>query len=345
MQDKQTEEDKKEKKQRVTVKPEKTWKINYRKTMPKMFQRITDLQKSEMARDCMEETLQRDHNDLDRRAEGHTAELSTINDQLKVEIEIRKRAEEELKKLADELARSNAELKEFAYIASHDLKKPLLSIESFAKLFARRYKSKLDTKADEFIEYIIDGVKRLQMLIKDLLEHSQIETKAKNIKPTDCSFVVRQAISNLKTAIEESNAVVTYNNLPTIISNPQQMISLFQNLIDNAIKFRSKKAPKVRISAERKGNEWIFTIRDNGIGIDSKDSERIFIMFQRLHGSTDYHGTGIGLSICKKIVEWHGGSIWVESETGKGSTFYFTIPDYLQNPTMNSTAPGDKPNR
>jgi signal transduction histidine kinase len=238
-----------------------------------------------------------------------------------------KKAEEELKRLSEELARSNAELKDFAYIASHDLKKPLQSIESFAKLLSRRYKGKLDAKADEFISYIVEGVQRLQMLIKDLLEYSQIETQAKNIKPTDYSFIVEEAMNNLKTAIDESNAVVTYNKLPRIMSDPQQMISLFQNLIDNAIKFRGKKAPRVRISAERKGDEWLFTIQDNGIGIDPKNFEKIFLMFQRLHGSTDYPGTGIGLSICKKIVERHGGRIWLESETAKGSTFYFTIPE------------------
>jgi signal transduction histidine kinase len=237
-----------------------------------------------------------------------------------------KKTEEELKRISKELARSNAELKDFAYIASHDLKKPLQSIESFAKLLARRYKGKLDAKADEFISYIVEGVQRLQILIKDLLEYSQIETKAKNIKPTDCSFIVEEAMSNLKTAMDESNAVVTYNKLPTIMSDPQQIISLFQNLIDNAIKFRSNKAPRVRISADRKGNEWIFSIRDNGIGIDPENFEKIFVMFQRLHGSADFPGTGIGLSICKKIIERHGGRIWVESEPGKGATFFFVIP-------------------
>ena len=237
-----------------------------------------------------------------------------------------KKTEEELKRISEELARSNAELKDFAYIASHDLKKPLQSIESFANLLARRYKGKLDAKADEFISYIVEGVQRLQILIKDLLEYSQIETKAKNIKPTDCSFIVEEAMSNLKTAMDESNAVVTYNKLPTIMSDPQQIISLFQNLIDNAIKFRSNKAPRVRISADRKGNEWIFSIRDNGIGIDPENFEKIFVMFQRLHGSADFPGTGIGLSICKKIIERHGGRIWVESDPGKGATFFFVIP-------------------
>ena len=237
-----------------------------------------------------------------------------------------KRREEELKKLSEELARSNTDLRDFAYVASHDLKKPLQSIEGFAKLLGRRYKGKLDAKADEFIEYIGSGVKRMQMLIKDLLEYSQVGAKEKKFKPTDCSGVVQKAVGNLQAAIEESNAVVTYDELPTVMVDTPQMISLFQNLIDNAIKFRGEEAPRVHISAERKGDEWVFSIRDNGIGIDPKDSEQIFGMFQRLHGSTEYPGTGIGLAICKKIVGQHGGHIWVESELGKGSTFFFTLP-------------------
>jgi signal transduction histidine kinase len=234
--------------------------------------------------------------------------------------------EKELKKLSEELARSNTDLRDFAYVASHDLKKPLQSIEGFAKLLGRRYKGKLDAKADEFIEYIGSGVKRMQELIKDLLEYSQIGAKEKKFKPTNCSGVVEKALGNLQAAIEERNAVVTYDELPTVMIDTPQMISLFQNLIDNAIKFHGEEAPRIHISTERKGDEWVFSIRDNGIGIDPKDSERIFGMFQRLHGSTDYPGTGIGLAICKRIIERHGGRIWVESEAGKGSTFYFTMP-------------------
>jgi signal transduction histidine kinase len=242
------------------------------------------------------------------------------------DITVHRRREEELKKLSDELARSNAALKDFAYVASHDLKKPLQSVEGFVKLLARRYKGKLDAKADEFIEYIGSGVKRMQMLIEDLLEYSQIGAKGKKLKPTDCSGVVEKAVGNLQAAIDEQNAVVTYDELPTVMIDTPEMISLFQNLIDNAIKFRREEAPRIHISAERKGDEWVFCMRDNGIGINPKDPERIFEMFQRLHGSTDYPGTGIGLAICKRIIEWHGGRIWVESKIGKGSAFYFTIP-------------------
>jgi len=238
----------------------------------------------------------------------------------------RRLREEELKKLSEELARSNTDLRDFAYVASHDLKKPLQSIEGFAKLLGRRYKGKLDAKADEFIEYIGSSVKRMQELIKDLLEYSQIGAKEKKFKPTDCSGVVDKAVGNLQAAIEESNSVVTYDELPTVMVDTPQIISLFQNLIDNAINFRGEEAPRIHISAQRKGDEWVFSIQDNGIGIDPKDSEQIFGMFQRLHGSTEYPGTGIGLAICKKIVGHHGGRIWVESEPGKGSTFFFTLP-------------------
>jgi light-regulated signal transduction histidine kinase (bacteriophytochrome) len=237
----------------------------------------------------------------------------------------RRLREEELKKLSEELARSNTDLRDFAYVASHDLKKPLQSIEGFAKLLGRRYKGKLDAKADEFIEYIGSSVKRMQELIKDLLEYSQIGAKGKKFKPTNCSGVVEKAVGNLQAAIEESNAVVTYDELPTVMVDTPQMISLFQNLIDNAINFRGEEAPRIHISAQRKGDEWVFSIQDNGIGIDPKDSEQIFGMFQRLHGSTEYPGTGIGLAICKKIVGQHGGRIWVESEPRKGSTFFFTL--------------------
>ena len=238
----------------------------------------------------------------------------------------RRQREEQLKKLSEELARSNTDLRDFAYVASHDLKKPLQSIEGFAKLLGRRYKGKLDAKADEFIEYIGSSVKRMQELIKDLLEYSQIGARGKKVKPTDCSGVVEKAVGNLQAAIEESNSVVTYDELPTVMVDTPQIISLFQNLIDNAINFRGEEAPRIHISAQRKGDEWVFSIQDNGIGIDPKDSEQIFGMFQRLHGSTEYPGTGIGLAICKKIVGHHGGRIWVESEPGKGSTFFFTLP-------------------
>ncbi len=236
-----------------------------------------------------------------------------------------------LKKMADELTRSNKDLKEFAYVVSHDLKEPLQVIKGFLMLFKKRYKDKLDEKANEIIRFTVDGAKRMQELIKDLLEYSQVGTKDKEFKPADCSLIFNKAISNLKVSIEESGAVVTHDILPTVMADAIQLSSLFQNLIGNAIKFHGSEAPMVHISTERKGDEWLFSVRDNGIGIDPKFADRIFAVFQRLHSSDEYPGTGIGLAICKKIVEHHGGRIWVESEPGKGATFYFIIPERQAN--------------
>ena len=226
----------------------------------------------------------------------------------------------------DELKRSNTDLQQFAYSASHDLQEPLRVIGGFVRLLAKRYKGKLDSEADEFIWHTVEGVKRMENLIKDLLAYSQIGTKGKDFKPSDCSLVIKEALANLQTAIEESHAKITCDVLPIVMADTSQLSRLFQNLIGNAIKFHGKKIPKIHVSAERKANDWVFSVKDNGIGIDPKDAGRIFIIFQRLHSREEYPGTGIGLAICKRIVERHSGRIWVESEPGKGSTFYFTIP-------------------
>jgi PAS domain S-box-containing protein len=239
----------------------------------------------------------------------------------------RKYAEEKLLTLTDELKRSNADLKQFASVASHDLQEPLQVIKGFLGLMERRYKDKLDEKAHELIRFSIEGAMRMQELIKDLLEYSRVGTKGKAFKPTDCSLILNKAISNLKVAIEESRAEVTHDSLPTVMANGVQLTSLFQNLIGNAIKFHGAEAPRVHISAERKGDEWIFSVRDNGIGIEPKFADTIFAVFQRLHSSDKYPGTGIGLAVCKKIVDLHDGRIWVESKPGRGATFYFTIPE------------------
>lgn len=240
---------------------------------------------------------------------------------------VNKRAEEELKQLANELARSNADLEQFAYVASHDLQAPLKNVEGFVKLFTKRYRGKLDNKADEFIEFIIDGVKNMQMLIKDLLEYSQVDTKGKGFKPVDSSMPLALALANLQSVIEENEGAVTYDeNLPKVMADSSQFSRLFQNLIGNALKFKGKRKPRVHVSALRNDNEWVFSVKDNGLGIKPEDAEKIFAVFQRLHGKSEYPGTGIGLAICKKIVERHGGRIWVESKPGKGSTFFFTIP-------------------
>jgi len=242
------------------------------------------------------------------------------------DISDRKQAEEELKRMSDELARSNADLQQFASIASHDLQEPLHVIAGFVKLLEKRYKDKLDTKAQEIIGFTIEGVKKMQQLIKDLLEYSKAGTKDLTFKPTDCSFVVDESISNLRAAIEENGALCTHDELPTLIVDASQMSRLFQNLIGNAVKFHGEQPVRVHVSAERKRDEWVFSVQDNGIGINPQHIERIFDVFQRLHTREEYEGTGIGLAICKKIVERHDGRIWVKSEPGRGSIFYFTIP-------------------
>jgi signal transduction histidine kinase len=232
----------------------------------------------------------------------------------------------DLEQKSQELIRSNEDLKEFAYAVSHDLQEPLRVVAGFVKLLGKRYKGRLDRNADDFIEYAVEGIQRMQMMIKDLLEYSQVGIKGKDFRPIDCSSVVVQAVANLKTAAEESHAAVTFDNLPTVMADEMQLIRLFQNLIGNAIKFKDGETPEVHISAEKKENNWVFSVHDNGIGIDPKSLDKIFAVFQRLHTRGEYPGTGIGLAVCKKIVERHGGRIWVESEPGRGATFFFTLP-------------------
>lgn len=199
-------------------------------------------------------------------------------------------------------------------------------VASYTQLLARRYKGKLDSDADEFIGYAVDGATRMQQLINALLDYSRVSTRAKPLRPTNFEESLNHAIANLQASIKENNAVVTHDQLPTVEADSTQMVQLFQNLVGNAIKFHSEKQPEVHIGAERNGTEWIFSVRDNGIGIDPQYFDRIFIIFQRLHSRGEYPGTGIGLAICKKIIERHKGRIWVESRPGEGATFYFTIP-------------------
>jgi len=240
----------------------------------------------------------------------------------------RKEMEAALARQTAELERSNAELVQFAYVASHDLQEPLRMVTSYLKLLDKRYKDALDTNAHEFIGYAVDGASRMQQLINDLLKYSRINTRAKPFEPTDCNVVLEHALSNLQIAIEDSQAVITHKSLPTVMGDEIQLAQLFQNLIGNALKFQNECAPQIHIEAEleAKAEAWCISVEDNGIGIDLQNVDRIFQIFQRLHTRQEFSGTGIGLAVCKKIVERHGGRIWVESQVGQGSTFYFTLP-------------------
>jgi PAS domain S-box-containing protein len=232
-----------------------------------------------------------------------------------------------------ELERSNTELEQLAYAASHDLQEPLRMVVSYLQLIERRYKGKLDKDADEFIAFAVDGATRMARLINDLLDYSRVGTRAKPFEATDCAAILKVVQSNLKIAIEESGATVTHDPMPVVMADGAQLTRVFQNLISNAIKYRGEHPPRVHVSAERKPEEWVFAVRDNGIGIDPQCFPRIFVIFQRLHARDKYEGTGIGLAVCKRIIERHGGRIWVESEPGRGSTFYFTIPAKDDNPS------------
>lgn len=236
------------------------------------------------------------------------------------------RARQELEKTVAELKRSNAELEQFAYVASHDLQEPLRMVASYTQLLAKRYKGKLDTDADEFIGYAVDGANRMQRLINDLLAYSRVTTQGHGFELVDCHDLLEEVLGNFRLAVVESRAVVTHDVELTVMADRGQLGQVFQNLIGNAIKFRGQEPSWVHISAKRKDAEWQFAIRDNGIGIDPQYADRIFVVFQRLHDREEYPGTGIGLAICKKIIERHGGRIWVESQLGKGATFYFTLP-------------------
>jgi light-regulated signal transduction histidine kinase (bacteriophytochrome) len=233
---------------------------------------------------------------------------------------------QELEHKTRELTRSNEELQQFAYVASHDLQEPLRMISSYTQLLGRRYGERLDGDAQEFMAYIVDGAARMKQLIEDLLAYSRVGTKSTEFKPVELERSVRRALSNLKGAIDDSGAIVTYDPLPTAPSDEVQLAQVFQNLIGNALKFRSQSAPRIHVAVDEKAEKWEIAVRDNGIGIEPQYFERIFMVFQRLHNKGEYPGTGIGLAICKKVVERHGGRIWVESRAGEGSSFHFTLP-------------------
>ncbi len=272
------------------------------------------------------------HDELERRVRERTAELEERNAQLQQEIQERRRAEKRLAEQARELARSNADLEQFASVASHDLQEPLRMVASYTQLLNRRYRSRFDADADEFMGFIVDGALRMQRLINDLLAFSRVGSRGKGFQPVDLGTSVTEALGCLRAAIEESGARIRVGTLPVVHGDPTQMEQLFQNLIGNAIKFRKGPQPHVNIDARREDSLWRIDVCDDGIGIDPRFSERIFVIFQRLHTAADYPGTGIGLAICKKIVERHGGHIEVRSTPGQGACFSFTLPDREEPP-------------
>ena len=252
------------------------------------------------------------HQQLERRVAERTADLQAANEALRGQ--------------ARELARSNADLEQFAYVASHDLQEPLRMVSSYTQLLARRYQGQLDDKADRWIGYAVDGAERMQRLINDLLAYSRVGTHGRTPEPSHSELVLAEALRNLEGAIRGSGAVVTHDPLPVVRVDPAQLLQLFQNLLANAVKFRGGSAPVVHVGVRQAGEAWHFRVTDNGIGIDPEHLERIFVIFQRLHTRATYPGTGMGLAICKRIVERHGGRLWVESQPGLGSEFHFTLP-------------------
>ncbi len=239
---------------------------------------------------------------------------------------MQERHDARLREVMDDLARSNQELEQFAYVASHDLQEPLRMVASYTQLLERRYKDQLDETANEFIGYAVEGANRMQRLIQDLLAYSRVTSRGQGFAEANLEEVLAEAKANLQAAIEETSAEITSDPLPVVKADYSQMLQLLQNLIGNAVKFHGEEPPRVRISVEEKPAEWVFSVRDNGIGIDSQYFDRVFVIFQRLGGRADYAGTGIGLALSRRIVHRHGGSIWIESEPGKGSTFCFSLP-------------------
>jgi signal transduction histidine kinase len=225
-----------------------------------------------------------------------------------------------------QLQRANEDLRQFAYVASHDLQEPLRMVTTYLQLLTQRYHDQLDADAQEFIGYAVEGAQRMQALIVDLLAYARVETRGAEWTETDGEAVLEEVLSDLRFAVAQSDAVVTHDPLPTVRVVPGQLRQVFANLLNNAVKFRGSEPPRIHVAAQRHGTEWVFSVRDNGIGLDPKQAERIFQLFQRLHTRQEYPGTGIGLAICKRIVERQGGRIWVESTPGQGATFFFTLP-------------------
>jgi len=253
-------------------------------------------------------------------------ERAKLIDKLKMNLEEIRQTQEELERKSQELAHSNVELEQFAHVVAHDLKNPLLGVEAYGHRLKKHYQGKLDADAEKYVGYILDGIARMRELIEDLLEYAKLGKKVRELESSNCNDTLNRALANLRVAIEESGAFVTHDKLPMVMVDETQLIQLFQNLVGNAIKYRREEPIRIHVSAEKKGAEWQFSVSDNGIGIDPRDTESIFEIFHRSKEGSDHPGTGIGLAICKRIVELHHGRIWVESEPGKGSTFFFSIP-------------------
>jgi len=266
--------------------------------------------------------LVKDHMDSDllRRAIRNAIEKASLQDKIR-------RQQEQLKHHAEELQRSNEKLQQFAYVASHDLQEPLRSVSSFCNLLQEQYQGQLDERADRWMSKIVRGSERMKTMVQDLLVYSRVESRGRDFERIDCEQIFANVKIDLATAIRKSAATVTCGRLPTVMADQSQFTQLLQNLIGNAIKYRGDEPPRVHVQAERDDGMWVFSVKDNGIGIDPEYFSKVFQMFKRLHTRDEYPGTGIGLSLCQRIVHRHGGKIWVESEAGSGSTFYFTIPD------------------
>jgi signal transduction histidine kinase len=278
----------------------------------------------------IEETSKDEIGDLARAFNQMNVNLATVlasKEELNREVEERRRAEDQLKKTLADLERSNKELEQFAYVASHDLQEPLRMVSSYTQLLAERYENQLDDKAKKFINYAVDGAVRMQQLIQDLLSFSRVTTRGEEFQAIDSGAALGMAMSSLGETIQQSGALVTNDDdFPQVMADQTQLARVFQNLISNAIKFRGQKQPRIHVSVQEQDLHWLFSVEDNGIGIDPRYSGKVFVIFQRLHTREEYPGTGIGLALCERIIKRHGGKIWFDSKPGEGSTFYFTFP-------------------
>lgn len=295
---------------------------------------VTDITESKKA----DEELRKAYEGLEDQVARRTAQLNDAITHLKNEIFERQAVERQLKETLSRLSSANAEIKEFVYAASHDLQEPLRNLSTCVQLLKKKYGGQLGPEADKFIDYAVDSATRMTELIQALLLYSRVETRDKQLQEVDSQATLNAALFNLRESIAESNAEITYDKMPVVFGDRIQLGQVFQNLIGNAIKFRKEsEPPSIHVSVEQSGEDWLFSIKDNGIGIEPQNRERIFKVFQRANARSEFPGSGMGLSIAKKIIQRHGGKIWVESEIGKGSVFYFTLPIFPKSPLNQSS--------